>query len=345
MTPDEVIQDELLAYSLDLQRFTANQQADILAILMELERALTAELAGEVTEYRKAEIERLIAQAHSVIDQYFSRLTTAMEVDGLAALTGQQVVSALNKAIPALGANLPGENVWRALLQDLLIQGHPARDWWKRQSDDLKFRYSAVIRQGVASGKTSQQMVREIAGRRGEPGIMDISRRNATSLVATSIQTIASEARMATYRENSDIIKGLRWVTALDGHVCNACAARADHMWSLDGKPLDNDIEFKPVPLHFGDRCVLVPVTKSYKELGINLPEPGAGSRGSRDGQVDGRTTFDAFLRRKGTAFQDEVLGVGRADLWRRGKITLAQLVDGRGRELTLEQLRSKYGP
>jgi hypothetical protein len=47
-------------------------------------------------------------------------------------------------------------------------------------------------------------------------------------------------------------------------------------------------------------------------------------------------------LKRKGVEYQNEVLGVGRADLWRAGKITLRDLVSGSGNPLTLDQLRAK---
>jgi len=38
------------------------------------------------------------------------------------------------------------------------------------------------------------------------------------------------------------------------------------------------------------------------------------------------------------------VLGSGRAQLWRDGKLTLEQLLDLSGNPLTLAQLRAKYG-
>jgi hypothetical protein len=37
------------------------------------------------------------------------------------------------------------------------------------------------------------------------------------------------------------------------------------------------------------------------------------------------------------------MLGKGRAELWRDGKITLQQLLDQRGNPLTLQQLRQRY--
>lgn len=61
------------------------------------------------------------------------------------------------------------------------------------------------------------------------------------------------------------------------------------------------------------------------------------------DGQVAASTTFEAFLERKGKAFQDEMLGKGRAQLWRDGTITLPQLLDLKGNPLTLAELKAKY--
>jgi hypothetical protein len=53
--------------------------------------------------------------------------------------------------------------------------------------------------------------------------------------------------------------------------------------------------------------------------------------------------SFSDFLKGKPTEFVDEMLGKGRAQLWRDGKITLSQLLDQRGNPLTLQQLRDKY--
>ena len=60
-----------------------------------------------------------------------------------------------------------------------------------------------------------------------------------------------------------------------------------------------------------------MPITKTFRELGIDIPEPGGGERASADGPVKASITFEEFLERMGTAFQDETLGPGRAQLWR----------------------------
>jgi SPP1 gp7 family putative phage head morphogenesis protein len=81
-------------------------------------------------------------------------------------------------------------------------------------------------------------------------------------------------------------------------------------------------------------RCLLVPEVFD----GVQ-----GGTRASEDGQVPTSTTFKEFLDRQSVGWQNETLGVGRAEMYRDGKITLKNLVDGSGRELTLTQLKAKY--
>ena len=89
-------------------------------------------------------------------------------------------------------------------------------------------------------------------------------------------------------------------------------------------------------------RSTSAPVTKSFRDLGIDADEVPAGTRASMDGQAPQETDFGSWLERQSKARQDDVLGPGRADLWRDGKIGFRDLVDGQGRELTLEQLRAR---
>jgi hypothetical protein len=87
----------------------------------------------------------------------------------------------------------------------------------------------------------------------------------------------------------------------------------------------------------------LVGITKTFKELGIDLPEPARTTRASADGQVSDGTSFEQWLSKRTPAQQDEQLGKGRAQLWRDGTITLQQLLDLRGNPLSLAGLEAKY--
>jgi hypothetical protein len=63
------------------------------------------------------------------------------------------------------------------------------------------------------------------------------------------------------------------------------------------------------------------------------------------DGAVPKGMTYDAWLKQQSPETQIEVLGVGKHDLWKDGKITsVKQLIAQKGNELTLQELRDKYG-
>ena len=71
------------------------------------------------------------------------------------------------------------------------------------------------------------------------------------------------------------------------------------------------------------------------------MDEP-KGTRASDLGQIPSDTSFDDFLKRHDAAYADNLLGPGRAQMWRDGKLSLSDLVSGTGRPLTLEQLAGK---
>jgi hypothetical protein len=68
-------------------------------------------------------------------------------------------------------------------------------------------------------------------------------------------------------------------------------------------------------PRHFNCRSRLRPVTKSFKELGVDAAEVPVSTRASMDGQVPADITFNQFLKKKPKSFQDALLGPKRAEL------------------------------
>jgi hypothetical protein len=52
--------------------------------------------------------------------------------------------------------------------------------------------------------------------------------------------------------------------------------------------------------------------------------------------------TFEGWLSRQTQERQDDILGKGRAEMYRKGEITLNDLVNGRGRPLTIAQLKER---
>ena len=177
------------------------------------------------------------------------------------------------------------------------------------------------------------------------PGIMKTTKRKAGALVSTAMNAVSNDAALATFQANTDVIKQVTQVSTLDNRTSEICVAYSGQTWDVETlQPVaPSTLRFNSgPPRHFNCRSRLRPVTKSFKELGVDADEIPPGTRASINGQVPADITFGDWLAKKPKSFQDKLLGPTRARLWRDGKITLTQLVDMRGNPMTLRQLEER---
>lgn len=343
------IADQIVRNQIDLLRLEAGERRRVLAMLRRLERELVARAAAQdFSTYTAARTRALIEQVKAAAAREYSLIssdaTRAMEA------AAKSAARSASKAIQAglevgMGTGLPPATLLAKLPGESIVMGAQSADWWARQSQDTAFRFANAVRSGIAAGDTNETIVARVAGRQGFPGVMETSRQAARSLVHASIQEVANEARMETFRRNDDVVEGVMQLSTLDGNTTDICIAYSGMEWTLDEEPIGDSLPFDGgPPRHWGCRSVLVPITKSFKELGLDIQEPGRGTRASAEGQVPADTTFAQFLSRRTPEEQDEQLGAGRAEMWRNGDITLTQLLDQKGNPLTLGQLERRYG-
>jgi len=295
---DSYLADRVLTRQLYLMRFSAGEKKKVLAVLVDMRAELVAKLrAGDVTDFTRGRLITLLKQCEAVIDHGYGQIQTALDFEGLAQVEAEATIRPL--AAVGLEATLPTTAAMKALINGSVIEGAPSNLWWKKQSEDLQFKFAAQVRQGVSQGETLMDIVRRVAGskRLGTAGIMEVARRNAFALVHTSVMQVAADARLATYRANSDIIKGVRQLSTMDSRTSAVCVAYSGAEWDLDGNPINGTtLPFKGgPPRHWGCRSVLTSITKTFKELGIKgLPElPDTGERASDLGPIDRKTTMD----------------------------------------------------
>lgn len=339
---DEELADILLTHQIHLLRLEAGYQREIVDLLQDMERELVGKLSGKkpLTDYARQRLLDLLAETRSTIAQAYVAMRRAIPLQDVATMEAQFVAGRV-AAVTKLDVAVPAVTTLRTLVSDLLIQGAPSSEWWSRQGQDTAFRFANAVRQGVAQGETNAQIVQRIRGTPAIPGILDVSRRNAEALVRSSVQTAANVSRLAAFRENDDVVQGVRQLSTLDSRTSQTCIAYSGGEWDLDGKPIGKTkLPFNGgPPRHWNCRSVLTPIVKPID----GLPEFRPGQRAAEGGPVRGDMTMDQWLSGKSKSFQDDLLGTGKAELWRDGKITLPQLLDQRGRPLTLEQLQERY--
>ena len=335
------LRDAILRHALQLQRVAAGQTADVEKILNQLERELRQLLNSNVlSEASKAEIKALIDDAEKAIHPAYARIASTVDTHALALIVAEKTVQALEDAIPATIATPTTERL-ASLTKDVLIDGAPSSAWWNKQAEDTAFKFAAAVRQGVVNGETNERIVARVVGSRNDPtGILSIARRNARTLVHSSVMSAANDARLATFRKNARLISGVRWLSTLDSHTCVQCAALDGAAWDLDGQKINGTkVDFLAPPAHWSCRCVLSPIPKTFADLGLDIAEPGVGTRASANGPISATTSFADFLKRQPRSFVDKVLGARRAELFLEGKLSLTDLISGTGRELTLAEL------
>lgn len=341
---DLIIADEILSNQISLMRLIANERQKVFDILLKMQTELKMKLLNDFTSYTKARMDKLLNQCTAVINQYYSDLQGKFDLSGIS----KQQAKATAHAMASIGVDvsIPSAATLKAMVSDTLLTGAPLSAWWDKQAEETAFKFTAQVRQGIVQGETMQQIITRVVGSesKGIPGVLDVSRRYASTLVHDSVMQVANDSKMATYQENSDVLNGMQQLSTLDSHTSQICIAYSGAQWDLDGNPINgNSLPFDGgCPRHPNCRSVIVPITKTYKELGVNVPEMTGGSRASDLGQIPADTTFNSFLNRHDVAYQDELLGKGKAEMWRSGKITLRDLVSQNGRPLTLAQLSAQ---
>lgn len=341
---DLAIADKIIANQINLMRFTAGERKKVFEILMRMQTELKIKLTNGFTPFSKARMMKLLNQCTMIINSYYATIQKDLDINGIATQQAKSIAKSIS--IVGVDASVPTATVLKSMVSETLLQGAPLSAWWAKQAEDTAFKFAAQVRQGVAQDETLQQIITRIVGseKHDIPGIMDVSRRNASTLVHDSIMQIANDAKLEVYKANDDIVDGMEQLSTLDSHTSDVCIAYSGAQWDLDENPIgETTLPFDGgCPRHPNCRSVIVPITKSYKELGINISEPKTSTRASDLGQIRSDMTFNSFLKRHSAEYQDELLGKGKAELWRSGKITLRDLVGQNGRPLTLKELSAQ---
>ena len=245
-------------------------------------------------------------------------------------------------------------------------------------------RFSSSVRQALLTGETTQELSRKLRGTLefGEEAktikqlalsggeATKMAGRQVTSIVRTSINQVANAASQQVYEANQDITKKYRYVATLDSRTTAICRAN-------DGREFEYGKGPTP-PLHFSCRSTTVPVI-DYEGLGFDPPRPG--KRAAKGGMVDSDTSYGQWLaepmkgenkdehmlrkaevfgfsgkRQKEESLSDFYDRVRQSPAHRTSKYfdllsrkhgardAMAKLVREDGRELTLDELRRRYG-
>jgi SPP1 gp7 family putative phage head morphogenesis protein len=218
---------------------------------------------------------------------------------------------------------------------------------------DQAERFSQVVRQGLLTGEPTPAIAKRLIGSLefGERArnvrqlvaaggqATAVADNQVITLVRTSINQVANTASQQVYEANQDITKKYRYVATLDTRTSAICRA-------LDGQEFPYGKGPTP-PQHFNCRSTTIPII-DYDELGFTPPP--AGTRASQGGQVPANESYGQWLAKQDLPTKAKALGAGKVAYFEKlsekygPQNALAKLVRDDGSELTLDQLRARYG-
>lgn len=339
MAVSDDILDALTAHEIGLQRLSNASVRKLLAMLKRSDARIVERLLQEdISALSRSRQEALLADIRRILGSVHTDATGELQIElqRLAEYEGQYQIDMFRHVVPVkLDFILPSADQLWAAVNSRPFQGKLLKDWFTELNAGSFQRLRNTIRAGIVEGRTIDQLVREVRGSAAQgfrDGILMVNRRAAEATVRTAVAHTANAARNRLYERNGGLIKGVQWVSTLDGRTSAICRARDGMVYPVDSGP-------RP-PAHVNCRSSTVPVLKSLREMGIDRDMP-ASTRASMNGQVADDTTYDSWLRKQPREFQDEVMGKAKADLMRAG-LTQDRFVNNVGLEYTLPELRKR---
>ena len=361
---NEEIADEIRKHFIYLGRLGEFQNRKIAEILDGLIEDMAGKLAitgvdgrSSLTATQRTKLNKLFSEAKRLADSKYTEINDQFddflsELGTTEAYWGSKYINDIAR-IELMTTTPKAVQRIQAALSDIMIEGAPMKEWWSRQSTGMINHFKDQIRIGYLNGETNSQIVgRILEGVDGNGNkIYDLakgSKRGTEAIVRSGLLAVSNKALDEVYQDNRSVVKGYTWVATLDDRTTLMCASLDGLSWTLDGEPIGNhDKVFELPPIHWNCRSVVSPLLKTYRDLGIDIGEIPDSTRASMDGQVPSKIGFDNWLKKKESeqkGFVINMFGVGKADLWKKGLISVKEMTNRYAEPLTLAELRKKIG-
>lgn len=378
-TANEELMDALIRHQIYLLRYSGFVRNKITELLNSSEEAVAEKIRGYRIPIKgltsKSELTRLKAlqQALGKI-----RLNAWGEVqtffDGQMKELLYQEPIVLNNIIETtlpvtVSTVMPSARLLKALVLDKPFEGRVMKDWVGTLAADDVRRMQIAVQHGMVAGEPMDKIARRVVGSAqltGSDGITELTRRQVQAVTRTAVQHVANNARNVFFQENKQLVSQEQFVATLDSRTTPVCRAEDGKIYPLGTGPIP--------PLHYACRSLRVAVFNAQfigsrpanpttektlvqeyakdNNLG-NLKDRDSlprGTKGDYDkwaqkkvrelvGPVPAASTYQTWLTGQTKAFQEDVLGIAKAKLFRDGGLTLDKFVDRNGHEMPLKDL------
>lgn len=280
--------------------------------------------------FRLARLENLLNQVKTRINEAYSdigRITNA-DLRQFVDIEADFYINRLNRSfneatnIEREPFRLPIEELLFGVIGRQAILGATPTEWWRTARDNAFERVKRAYRVSGARGDDLDDLLKVVTGTRANrfrDRVLQTSSRGAQTAARTFINALSNTILEAIISENEGNIAGTQHMSVLDSQTSDICIARSGVRWTVDREPIGHKFPFQVPPLHPNCRSLIVPVFDDRNPPAL---------------------TFDDWFSTLGASRQNEIIGVGKGKLYRRGEITLRELVNQFNRPLTLDQLK-----
>lgn len=328
--------NELFRFFNDETLVMLDRLADLIKELNQTERAALA--GGEYTTRHLKSIQLVISDwfnsMSNVLPEMFAHSATS-----LAVYESNYMAKLFGKVIK----DLEGEHLYKLIKRVPLAGGALVDESLTQISENARQRIEYVIRDGMNTGMTPQQIIKRITGAKRlkyEDGLLNSTKIDIERIVRTLRSHISNQVYLYNFKKFNFEYVG--FVSVLDGRTSKICAAIDGSIWKL------NDPAKRVPPLHPNCRSILVPVSKDGRLIGNrsfimderrvrDIPKD---ERAQLMGQIDANISFKEFFKLTDNFFQKEWLGPKRYKLYKEGQFNFDKFFDPKGRLYTLDELR-----
>lgn len=332
---NDKIVDLLTQRQILVERLKTSYTNEMIKIYKDILKDINLQL-NKFEELNVANATKIISASKKLID-YGTPLVD--ELQELAINEVAYLQTAFNTAATVTAfKTVPTDTLLKRFANSDVFMGLTMKQTFDQLDYNTKLGIQTQIQLGLQQGDTIYQLKQRIKQFFGGTVTNDVTR-----IVRTATHTVVSRARMDFYEENSDIIKGYQHNSTLDLRTSSTCAVRDGLRWSIDKKPFGHKQAFRTPPLHPSCRSIITPITKSWEDIGIDGETLTPATRASMNGSVPQEVKFNSWIASKTAEQQEEWFGAGKYALYKKGLITLSDLVTNKGNPLTLAELTAKY--
>lgn len=344
--PEELI-NIATRHQVYLERLKTGEANKVEDFLKKLDRTVSARLAGrDLTEFSRNRLNQLLVSvrsdmlilANELTDQISAQAMALADYEAGFEVRSLEKVSTVSYVVPTAAALefAVFNNPLSILGAD---NGKLLKPFIKDMSQRTLDRVAGAISAGYYEGQTTNQILQAVRGTRANKftdGIVSQMNNTAKIVTRTALQHAAVQSQQEVWNENADIVKSVKWVSALDSRTSAQCR-------SLDGRTFKLNKGPRP-PIHPNCRSMVVPeLDDRFNFLDDDATRSVRGASG-KVSSAPAEQTYYQWLKTQPYEFQETAIGPTRAKLLNEGGLSaerFAELQLGKNFEpLTLDEMR-----